>query len=237
VIGAVVTFQAAMGLLGEARGDYRKSDRDGPWLDFANYDCYACHHELKTPSWRQKRGYTGRPGRLPMNPWPAVLLDDSLRFTGDSALVKEHDELLLKLRQAFDAQPFGDAKQIADRSSQLRRWSDRLLQRLQEERYDSSASRRLLRGLCDVKDAEKYDYNSARQKAWAIAVILKELGPADRAEKSLVELRKHLMLDLPSGTQRRILPGLPNSLRTLNEYDPETFKAALEKLRLGLSEE
>lgn len=223
VIGAVVTFQAAMELLGQPRGELG--------LDFANYDCYACHHELKTPSWRQKRGYAGKPGRLPMHAWPTVLLQDTLRYADDPALSKEHDALLKQLREAFDAQPFGDTKKIAKSAGQLRQWADRLLQRLRTTPYDTAASRRLLRNLCTVQDAAKYDYSSARQKAWAIESILNELEPPARVEKNLAELRRVLKLELPSGTKRQILPELKDNMRILNDYEPERFKAALEKLR------
>jgi hypothetical protein len=210
-LSAVVTFQASMDLLGDPPDDAAKKDRAEHWPELANYDCYACHHELKSPSWRQKRGYAGRPGRPTMHAWPTVLLEDALRYADDPTLAKQYDERLKKLRQAFDARPFGEQKEIADRAGQLKEWSERLLQRLKEVRYDSAASRRLLRGLCAVKDAEKYDYDSARQKVWAIEVILKEV-------------------DLPSATKKQILHELPVDLRTPNEYDPAKFKSSLEKL-------
>src|SRR5262249_60064558 len=59
---------------------------DGPkgaWPEFAEYDCYACHHDLKVSSWRQKRdldlpGSGPRPaGSSPWGTWyfsmPALL--------------------------------------------------------------------------------------------------------------------------------------------------------------------
>jgi hypothetical protein len=99
-----------------------------------------------------------------------------------------------------------------------------------------------VRGLCGAKEAEKYDYDSARQKAWAIDVILKELEPkpTDRVQKSLADLNQQLKLDLRSGTKntkKQILPELPERLHFLNEYDPEKFKSALEKLGPLLSRE
>lgn len=232
VIGAVAAFQASMELLRDPPGGGASKMRAERSPELANYDCYACHHELKSPSWRQKRGYAGRPGRPTMHAWPTVLLEDALRYADDPALSKQYDERLQKLRQAFDARPFGDAKQIGESASQLRQWSERLLQRLQEVRYDSPSTRRLLRGLCAAKEAEWYDSRSARQKAWAIDALVKELEPkqAERLLKSLVDLRQQLKLDLPSGTQKQILPGLSGSLRLLNDYDPEKFTSALEKL-------
>jgi Zn finger protein HypA/HybF involved in hydrogenase expression len=234
VLGAVVTFQAAMELLSAASG--ANKDRIDISPELAHYDCYACHHELKTPSWRQKRGYAGRPGRPPMHAWPTVLLEDALRYAGAPQMAKQYEERMLKLRQAFDARPFGDGKHIAERANELRQWSDRLLERLQKAPFDSPSARRLLRGLCAAEEADKLDYDSARQKAWAINAILKQLESAERVEKSLAAFRRQLNLGLSSATEKQIL-GLAERMRLVNDYDPEQFKTVLEKLGPLLSQE
>ncbi|MHB1426334.1 MAG: multiheme c-type cytochrome [Gemmataceae bacterium] len=235
VIGAVVAFQASMELLGASPDGGANEGR----IELANYDCYACHHELKIPSWRQKRGYAGRPGRPTMHTWPTILLQDVIRYADDPNLAKQYDERMQKLRQAFDARPFGYAKQIAERSRQLREWSQHLLHRLQKVPYNSSSARRLVRGMCASKEADKYDYDSARQKAWAIEAILSdlELKQADRLTNSLAELRQQLKLDLPSGTKKQILLELSDRLRLSNKYDADKFKTVLEKLGSLLSRE
>lgn len=213
VMGAVTVFQASMDLLNENRGAERSPE-------LAHYDCSACHHELRLPSWRQKRGYLGPPGRPSMHQWPTVLLQDALRFAADPALAKQYDERLHKLRQAFDARPFGEAKQIAESANQLREWSDRLLVRLQEVPYDAPASRRLLRGLCTAKDADKYDYNSACQKAWAIDAIAKELK-----------------VELPPESNQQTLRTFSEKMGLVKPYDPNKFQSALEKWRSLLPQE
>src|ERR1700730_10079230 len=83
-------------------------------LDLANFDCYACHHDLKSPSWRQQRGYVGKPGRPQMRPWPVCLA----KVTAEEFLKKEQaakalDSGLKGLYQAFSAQPFGNCPEIA----------------------------------------------------------------------------------------------------------------------------
>src|SRR5207249_2939948 len=65
-VGQVVAAQAALELLAD-RADPKK---EKPWPEFAEYGCYACHHDLGEPSWRQQRGYGGRtPGALPWSNW------------------------------------------------------------------------------------------------------------------------------------------------------------------------
>src|SRR5262249_32957402 len=68
LVGAAVSLAESMRLLAE------QCAKAATGLDYANFDCYACHHDLKTQSWRQKYGFAGKPGRVPMRPWPTVLV-------------------------------------------------------------------------------------------------------------------------------------------------------------------
>jgi hypothetical protein len=62
-VGQAVCARAALDLLVHR-------SKTVSWPEFAEYDCFACHHDLKEPSWRQKRGYPGRlPGALPWSDW------------------------------------------------------------------------------------------------------------------------------------------------------------------------
>jgi len=65
VVGQVVSAQASLQLLA-----HRAQTPSKPWPEFTEYDCYACHHEFKQPSWRTQGGYPGRkPGAFPWNSW------------------------------------------------------------------------------------------------------------------------------------------------------------------------
>src|SRR5262249_7174292 len=48
-IGQVVSAQAAVKVL-----QHRAAAADKPWPEFAEYDCFACHHSLSAPNWRQE---------------------------------------------------------------------------------------------------------------------------------------------------------------------------------------
>ncbi len=65
--GQLASAQAALELL-----DFRADENNGrPWPEFAEYDCFACHHDLQGGSWRQKPGYGAgrRLGTLPWGTW------------------------------------------------------------------------------------------------------------------------------------------------------------------------
>src|SRR5207249_194343 len=87
--GQMVTAHAAAKLL-----EYRASNDKAPWPEFTEYDCFACHHNFRDPSWRQERGYELRKeqkrmaGSLTWGSWnfammlkPGVPSKDS--FSGD----------------------------------------------------------------------------------------------------------------------------------------------------------
>src|SRR5205823_410550 len=74
-VGQVTAAEAALELLAErAQNDKR------PWPEFAEADCYACHHNLAPSSRRQERGVRDRTaGRLRWADWyyamPPILAD------------------------------------------------------------------------------------------------------------------------------------------------------------------
>src|SRR5207247_8943586 len=86
LIGQLVSARAALRLL-EARAvaaaQAEKQLKEDPraevklaWPEFAEYDCFACHHGLQPPPrWRQLRGFPGRrAGALPWGTWSTPFL-------------------------------------------------------------------------------------------------------------------------------------------------------------------
>lgn len=70
LVGRVATAEAACRLTAD------RSNRLDPWPEFAEFNCYACHHELVPGGWRQKTPghYAGRtPGAAPWQTvWPVT---------------------------------------------------------------------------------------------------------------------------------------------------------------------
>src|SRR5205823_1420583 len=64
------------------------------WADvsLAHSDCFACHHDLQYPGYRQKRGYGYRlpgggmiattPGRVQVRSWPLAALEPGVKLAG-----------------------------------------------------------------------------------------------------------------------------------------------------------
>jgi hypothetical protein len=223
MLGAVVSFQASLKLLAA-------QDEANPSPELANYNCYACHHELKSPSWRQQAGYPGPPGRPRMHDWPTALLRDLVRQLDDKAMEKAYDEGLRELQRAFGVRPFGDVPKIVAAAKRMDQWCERLLERLRKETCDAAVGRRLVHRLCAVEAGKVGDYDSARQRAWAIQAILDEIAPklSDSVAK---EFQGSVNLDLPSGTKRELLKELPAGLGKMNAYEPEKFFSSLKELR------
>jgi hypothetical protein len=72
LVGQAVSTQSALRLLAD-RATTTAAGR--VWPELAEYDCYACHHDLVGKSWRQQRGFPpGRIGALRPSEWYTALL-------------------------------------------------------------------------------------------------------------------------------------------------------------------
>lgn len=80
-IGQVASAEAALDLLihraktsdaviDRASETYPSGHAVASWPELAETACFACHHDLASPSWRQARGYSHRkPGAYPWGTW------------------------------------------------------------------------------------------------------------------------------------------------------------------------
>ena len=72
VVGQLMTAKASLELLADRADEHSKV-----WPEFAEYDCAACHHDLKSISTRQSKDYYGKPQarRLPWGNYVTPLKD------------------------------------------------------------------------------------------------------------------------------------------------------------------
>src|SRR5262249_25532642 len=151
-------------------------------------------------SWRQERGYVGKPGRPQMSAWQTVLVPLAVRQAGKDPA--EFQAEVKKLYDAFDAQPFGDAKKVSQAAKNLAQWSDKLIAPAEKAKVDRPAALRLLREVCELGTKQLLDYDSARQVAWGFESIYHEVKPLGAADAQitakLAAMEKDFKLTLPA---------------------------------------
>lgn len=239
VVNGVVALRESIRLL----ADQAKAKGASASLDLTHFDCYACHHDLNVPGWRQPRGYDGSPpGRPKPRPWPHALTRLALRHVGqdDAAL----DAKLKPLRDAFDARPFGDPDAVARKAADVVAWLDGLGTDVGKAACDRPAAAKMLPMLCDIAAATTPDYDSARQVAWAFRTIYGELHGDDRhpADPKVLDVIKalnaELKLDLPKGIEPEVIvTHLDETLDRVADYDPARFKAHMAELKTLIDRE
>ena len=154
-----------------------------PEIAMAQSDCIACHHDLKSPSWRQLRGYAGRPGRPQFQPWPFALASIGWQNSDDE---KEFHGKLKKLTSAFDARPFGVPEEVAAAAQGLELHTVKMLK--PTTTVTRETAKKLLAQLLAKASAKLVDYDSARQLAGATRIIFAEWKTTPPNEKAIAEI-------------------------------------------------
>jgi hypothetical protein len=243
-IGGLVAFEANLKLL-----EAQAATKD--WPELAHFDCYACHHELKSKSWRQERGFAGKPGRPPLREWPTALVELGLWHaagtdTEAAKLLAKFQDQLAALQAVFDAQPFGQGDKVIPQVKALREWMDlqvkEIQKRIQDSGYRAEASAKLLGHLLDMQRPHFQgqgkqpvpDFDSARQLAWAYQVLYLETvskhdpkarqkqATAMTAQAAWKGLNDYLLLTLPQG-QKKLEGSLATNLNHSSNYEPREF--------------
>jgi hypothetical protein len=245
VASGIVALREAMRLYAaEARADTLVKEPASPWPDFARFDCYACHHDLKVPSWRQERGYGGRtPGRPPVPPWPEVLVQLGITVadpSGTKGRLSEYQHARDAFHAARSARPFGNREPSAAAAQALADWADAVSRDLRgviedptRVALDGPMALRLLHQLCQMALTAPLDYDSARQIAWSFRIIYEESRAIDPQALNDLELGRqidalfdqlHLALR-SAGKQEKIVDSLPARLSAVFDFDPDAFQA------------
>ena len=120
---------------------------NGPvWPEYAELDCFACHHSLTAPenSWRQARGYAGRrPGNPPWNESRVVVFRDLVEEINPTALVQLNQEVtqLAGLMNQLN----GNREQIAASATRAASVAEQMTRSIASQNYDQSLTLRLMR--------------------------------------------------------------------------------------------
>jgi hypothetical protein len=212
-VGQVATAQAALDLLAD-----RAKNADRPWPEFSEYNCYACHHDLTAPSWRQTRGYAGRKaGSLPWGTWYSVMprwLASQPLFGGsanDQTIAKGFDEL-----EKAMAAPQKDRSRLPAQAKELAKRLAPMLTKASQTKLSQNDIQTLLSSLAE-KEPSDYapDWDAAEQLYLAAAALSQDQG-AERSQEKL--------------------SGLVKMLAQPREYHPEEFLKVFNPSLKGLIE-
>ncbi len=186
-IGGLVTFRESMVLLGAQASDKKT------WPELAQFDCYACHHDLKLDSWRLKRVKGGRPGRPGVPDWSTSLVQLALFHAADGkpmaaeGNIKAFTEKLDALKDAFNEQPFGNADKIVSASKALVDFVNEKTNTLQMKPVaDRGVHKQLLLRLVDKQKNTTLDQDAARQVAGAFRAIYTDGWAADKRDPMIM---------------------------------------------------
>jgi hypothetical protein len=177
--------------------------------------------------------------------WPTALVRVGIaHLAKDSAdandKLESFDQRLRHIEAAMTRQPFGDSGQVHAAAKELTTLLETLAAQLERSRFDVPATRRALVFLTDSQQHEIRDYHSARQLAWAIRQIAKDLAPRGsniEADKFFISPNgaDPLSLNLPAGQAKSIVRNLGDSLDAIANYDPAWFVEELKRVRKSLA--
>lgn len=205
VLGAIANLRETMGMLSQEM-QVRAKAGDNYVPDFARYDCYACHHELKVNGWRPERGFGWRPGhmfpitpgRVPPPAWPLELVDLAIvAATNDDAstskLRGDYRDAVKALYAGFNAQQYGQPEKVLASAKALGAWADDVLGRLRQREAETalfgrSTSLRLLRRITELAREDVPDFETTRQLAWAFRGIYEGLDEKPESDAQIGEI-------------------------------------------------
>ena len=202
--------------------------KDDAWPELAVFDCYACHHDLRSESWRRERGYRGPPGRPLLRPWPLALARLSAEQTegGAGGLDAKYKALEAVLHRT----PFGEPGDVAKAAGELDAWLDQRVRELNGRPFERDHSSRLLTSLARRGANETLDFDSARQLGWGLKSLYGEAhgkAPDPAVDDALRRLTEQLRLELPKGQEEIVKEFLGKTLESIRGYDPKAFRATM----------
>ena len=185
------------------------------WPEYGELDCYACHHSLNNAndSWRQARGYPGRPpGNPPFNTSRYALLPNITSEVDASAWTQLDTDLQQIYKMVSDIS--SDRRKIAPLADAAAEKADRLAHRIVNTSFDRASTLRLMKSIC--ADADRISGQGERA--------------AEQAAMSLDSLLIAYNLNEKTSNQDQLrteINALFRQLETPSAYNPAQFSKQL----------
>lgn len=166
-VGQVVTAQRALEMLSQ-RAESAKQN-PAKWPELAEWNCFACHHDLQSASWWQSRDEGRRPRvSFAWNAWPYAMLGSLSKQTGGPDVGSPESEMG-KLR-SYLSKPFpppDDVERAAiTAADSLRAWAKQLNEARDANPFMAPKSLAALRGQLVGEEGQRLvaqDWDSATQ--------------------------------------------------------------------------
>jgi Cytochrome c554 and c-prime len=188
------------------------------WPEYAEMQCYACHHSLTPPeqSWRQARGYAGRrPGDPPWNASRYTVFRDVVHQL-DAQDAAQLDAGLTQVGQLM-SQLNPDREAVAAAAGSSARTTDELVARIKSATYDRAATLRLLQKI--LGDADEIS-GEGEQSAAQAAMAIQSLFVAYDRDQKLGN----------SAEVRAAITALFELLENPSSYDPARFARQMQQV-------
>ena len=195
-VGKVVAASKALELLQSRVHSARRAQQSNAtlfWPEFAEYDCFSCHHDLSDPSWRQQRGYAGgAAGRLPWGTWYFPVVPRLGKVFGRI----ENGQLDGEIRELSHVmgQPFPSIDEVDRCAKTLKSSLDALAEQLNAANFSSKHMRQLL------LDLTSREGNRLIQTDWAATMQLYLTAAA--AHSAYCDINGHVPPNLTKNDER-----------------------------------
>jgi hypothetical protein len=192
---------------------------NGPvWPEYAELDCFACHHSLTRPedSWRQKRGYAGRrPGNAPWNESRVVVFRDLVQEISPNTAKQFDDEIVQLAGLMNDLN--GKRELIAASATRAAALADQLVKQVDAQAYDSAMTLRLMRRIAgDGAAISNEDERAAEQAAMTLDSLFRSYSLGAKAANG--------------GELRAAIDGLFAQLQDPSAYSAPRFAAQMQRI-------
>jgi len=188
------------------------------WPEYAELDCFACHHSLTRAedSWRQARGYAGRrPGNTPWNESRVVVFRDLVEEINPNAS-KQLDDQVSQLASLMN-QLNGNREQIAASATRASVLADQLVKQVDAQGYDSAVTLRLMRRVAgDGTAISNEGERSAEQAAFTLDSLFRAYNQNEKPANST--------------EVRAALDGLFAQLQDPSAYSAPRFAAQMQRV-------
>ena len=157
------------------------------WPEYAELDCFACHHSLTSPeeSWRQESGYAGRrPGTTPWNQSRNAVL----QHLAEEIAAEKANQLSIDMAKLgiLVGQADANRSEISAIASHASNLADQLGKRAASQGYDRALTLRLMRRIAQDKTIPVLGERIAEQTAMCLDSLFiaydQDAKPANRVE-------------------------------------------------------